>query len=155
MLNKCLSFSPSKIKIDKIKFCQDNEEFVRNVRLMEYHQFSDKHPTKETTFMTPQSINWAPPSGRSVHVDSFVDTARKQCNKFFTKNYPTQISNINNNEKHSLNELAKDNSVTINEADKGGSIVLFNARDYINSCQNLLSDKQITKTYNQEHIMSS
>ena len=60
--------------------------------------------------------------------------------QFLINNHPTQISNINNNERHSLNELAKDNSVTIKEAVKGGAIVLFNTRDYINSCENLLSD---------------
>ena len=71
---------------------------------------------------------------------TLVHTARKQCSNFLINDNPTQISDINNNEKHSLNELAKDNSVTIKEADKGGAIVLFNARDYINSCENLLSD---------------
>ena len=59
---------------------------------------------------------------------------------FYVNNHSTQISSINNNEKHCLNELAKDNCVTIKEADKGGAIVLFNTRDYINSCENLLSD---------------
>ena len=59
---------------------------------------------------------------------------------FKINNRPTQISNINNNEKHSLNELAKDNSIAIKEADKGDAIVLFNTRDYINSCEYLLSD---------------
>ena len=107
---------------------------------MEYHQHSEKHPTKEPPFMKRQSSNWTPPSGRNVHVDSFVDTARKQCNNVFINDHPTQISNINNNEKHSLDELAKYNSVTIIEADKGGAVVLFNTRDYINSCENLLSD---------------
>ena len=90
--------------------------------------------------MKPQSSNWTPPSGRNVHVDSFVDTARKQCNNFLINNHPTQISSINNNDNHSLNELAKDNSVTIKESYKGGAIVLFNTRDYINSCENHLSD---------------
>ena len=70
MLNKGLSSCPSKTKIDKIKCCQDHEEFIRKVRHMEYHQHSDKHPTKETPFMKPQSSNWSPPSGRNVHVDS-------------------------------------------------------------------------------------
>ena len=60
--------------------------------------------------------------------------------QFLINDHPTQISNIINNEKHSLSELAKDNSVTIKEADKGGAIVLFSTRDYINSCENLLSD---------------
>ena len=59
---------------------------------------------------------------------------------FLINDHPTHISNINNNEKHSLNEHAKDNSVTIKEADKGGAIVLFNTNDYISSCENLLSD---------------
>ena len=59
---------------------------------------------------------------------------------FFSQYHPTQISNISNNEGHSLNELSKDNWVTIKEADKGGAIVLFNTRDYINSCENLMSD---------------
>ena len=61
-------------------------------------------------------------------------------NFFVINDHPTQISSINNNEKHSLNELANDNSVTIKEADNGGSIVLLNTCDYINSCENLLSD---------------
>ena len=104
MLNKGLSLSRSKTKIDKIKFCKDNEELVRKVRHMEYHQHSDKHPTKETPFMKPQSINWTPPSGPKVLFDSFDDTARKQCKFFFIKDHPTQISYINNNK---LPELIK------------------------------------------------
>ena len=140
----------SKTKIDKIKFGQDNEEFIRKVRLMEYHQHNDKHPTKETPFMKPQSSNWTPQSGRNVHVDSFVETARKQCKFVFINNHPTQISNINNNDKHFLNELAKDNSVTIKDADKEGAIVLFNTRDYINSCENLLSDTTNDKNVQQK-----
>ena len=75
-----------------------------------------------------------------MYMLTLVDTARKQCNNFLINNHPTQISNINNNEKHSHNELAKDNSVTIKEADKEGAIVLFNTRDYINSCVSLLLD---------------
>ena len=107
---------------------------------MEYHQYSDKHPTEETPFITPQSSNWTPPSGRNVHAYSFVDTVRKQYNNFFFNDHPTQISNINNNENHSINELAIDNSVTIKEADKWGAIVLFDTRYYICSCEKLLSD---------------
>ena len=80
---------------------------------MEYHQHSDKHPAKETLLMKPQSIIWTPPSGRNVHVESFADTARKQCNDFLINNHPTQISSINNNEKDCINELAKDNTVTV------------------------------------------
>ena len=107
---------------------------------MEYHQNSDKHPAKEAPLMKPQSNNWTPPSGRNVHVDPFVNAARKQCNYFLINNQPTQISNSNNKEKHSLNELAKDSSVTIKEADKWGAIVLFKTLGYINSCEDLLSD---------------
>ena len=59
--------------------------------------------------------------------------------RFFINNNPTQISNINNN-KHFINEVAKDNSVTIKVADKEGAMVLFKTLDYINSCENLLSD---------------
>ena len=104
--------------------------------------------------MKPQSNNWTPLSGRNVHVESFVYSARKQCNNFLINN-PIQISNINNNEKHSLNELAKDNGVTIKDAERGGAIVLFNSRDYIKSCVNILlgttNDKKVrTKTFTGE-----
>ena len=68
ILNKVLSFCPSKTKIDQIKFCQDNEEFIKKVRLMEYHQNSDKHRAKETPLMKPQSNNWTPSSDRNVTV---------------------------------------------------------------------------------------
>ena len=155
MLNKGLSSCPSKTKIDKIKFFQDNEEFIRKVRLMEYHQNGDKHPANETPLMKPQLNNWTPPSGRNVHVDSFVDTARKQCNNVLINNHPTQISNINNDQRHYLSEVAKDNSVAIKETDKGGAIVIFNTRDYINSCENLPSDTTNYKKYNQGHLKSS
>ena len=37
-----------------------------------------------------------------------------------------------------MNSLRK--TITIKEADKWGAIVLFNTLDYINSCENLLSD---------------
>ena len=60
--------------------------------------------------------------------------------QFLINNHPTQISSININDNHSLNELAKDIIVTIKEADKGGAIVLFNTRDYINNCENHLPD---------------
>ena len=107
---------------------------------MEYHRDSDEHPANETTLMKPQSSNRTPPSGSNVLVYSFVNTARKRGNNFLINNHPSQISIINNNEKHSMNELAKNNSVTMEEADKGGTIVLPNIRDYFNSCKNLLSD---------------
>ena len=141
----------SKTKIDKITFCQDNEEFIRKVRLMEYHQCSDKHPTKETPFMKPQSSNWTPPSGRNIYVDSFVDTARKQCNNALINDLPTQISNINKSDNHSLNELAKD----IKKLTK--VVLLCTSTHVITStvvrifCQ----IQPITKTYNQKHLRSS
>ena len=80
ILNKGLSFCPSKTRIDKIKFCQDNEEFIRKFRLMEYHQYSDKHPTKETPFMKPQSSNWTPPSGRNVHYGQTGESMQSENN---------------------------------------------------------------------------
>ena len=48
--------------------------------IIEYHQSSDEHPAKETPLKKPLQNNWTPPSGRNVHVDSFVDAARTQCN---------------------------------------------------------------------------
>ena len=39
-------FSLNKTKMDKIKFCHDNEEFTRKFRHMKYHQYSDKYPAK-------------------------------------------------------------------------------------------------------------
>ena len=143
----------------------NNEELIRKVRLMEYHQNSDKHSAKETPLMKPQSNNWTSPSGRNIHVDSFVVTARKQCNNFLINNHPTQISNIN--EKHSLNELAKDNSVTIKEADKGGTSVCSKwASKGVLLCPSthlttstvariFCHIQQITKKYNKKHLKNS
>ena len=106
---------------------------------MEYHQNSDIPYAKETPLMKPQSSNWT--SNLVVmYMLTLCRYSQKTMQQFFNQyNHPTQISNINNNEKHSPNELAKDNSVT-KEADEGGAIVIFYTRDYINSCENLLSD---------------
>ena len=59
---------------------------------------------------------------------------------YLKNNNPTQISNIHDNEKESINELANDHRVTIKEADKGGTIVLISTLDYTNNCENLLLD---------------
>ena len=85
----------------------------------------------------------------------FVNTDRKHCNDFLINNNPTQISNINNNEKHSLVELTKDHSVTITEADKICAIVLLSTLDYINSSEKLLLDTTDYKKYNEKHSKSS
>ena len=79
--NKGLSFCQSKTKI---KFCQDNEVFIRKVRLMEYHQNSDIHYAKETPLMQTTIKQLDFPSSRNVHVNTFVDTARKQWNFFLS-----------------------------------------------------------------------
>ena len=67
----------SETTIAKIISWQDNE-LIRKVRLTQYHQYSDEHSTSEAPLMKPQTNNWTTPSGRNVHVDSSVDTARKK-----------------------------------------------------------------------------
>ena len=137
-------------------FCQDNKEFIRKVCLMEYHQNSDKYPAKETPLMKLRSNNWSPPSVRNVHVDSFVYAHRKQCMSFAVNNNPTQIGSINNNKKkHSLDELAKDQSVTIAEANKG--VLLSSSTHLITSTVVIIfcQVQPITKMCNQKHLRSS
>ena len=49
-------------------------------------------------------------------------------------------NNLDNDQREALLNLANDPSITIKPADKGGSIVITNADDYMKSCLNSLSD---------------
>ena len=79
MLDEGLPFCPSKTKLIESTFVKTTKSLSEKSVIIEYHQSSDRHPAKETPLMKTLSNNWTLPSGRNVHVDSFVDDARTQC----------------------------------------------------------------------------
>ena len=111
----------------------------------------EKHPAKETPFMKPQSSNWTPPSGRNVHVDSFVDTARKQCNNFLS--ITILLKSVTSTTTKSI-PLTNSRKITVSPSKKlTKGVLLCSSTHVITStivrifCQ----IQQITKTCNQKH----
>ena len=54
-------------------------------------------------------------------------------------------SNLSDEEWKALRDLAWDNNIVINSADKGSSVVVLDRADYILEAEKLLNDKRVSK----------
>ena len=81
---------------------------------------------------------WRPPCG-SIPLENWCHENIKCLNK---SSHPqdVKVHNINTKQRKALRELAKDKSLTIKPADKGGSIVVMDTLKYIAEGNRQLSD---------------
>ena len=120
---------------------------------------SDKELTTDETSVLRKGLNFAVTPSK-VPTDEYViaiesacrilgpdtkeaETLRADCVRII-KNAPNPRPNLPRNERMALDNLAKDNNVTIVPADKGRAVVILNSIDYKNKAKKLLSD---TNTY--------
>ena len=83
-----------------------------------------------------------PPRGRNNMLDDYIDLT-----KVIPRN-DTQRKrsfNITRNERFAIDRLAKDTSIVIKEADKGGRIVIMNKEFYKTKLLEMLEDKSFYK----------
>ena len=90
--------------------------------------------------------NWKAPIG-SPALETFINLNEIKLNHQKPKIIKDQ--NITEGERRSLKKLAKDPTITIKPADKGGAIVILNTKDYVTEAHRQLND---TNTYKQLDI---
>lgn len=87
--------------------------------------------------------DWQPPvENRSIALDGYSLFLKDKIKNIVFKNKTRQ--NISEIERKALEDLRSDKSILINKADKGGSIVIVNADDYLQKIELMLAD---TVTY--------
>ena len=117
----------------------DISEFHRKLKLKEYFYCNDD--LEQDDSLVRNNSYFEPPKCRNQNLDDYIET---------TKIIPTDGSNkkksfnITRNERLAI-DLAKDSSIVIKEADKGGGIVIMNKEFYKRKILQMLEDKSFYK----------
>ena len=142
LLTKGLSYIPS-FNTYKHKLQKYTNEFIRQLHLTHYFKDSKK-PTPQ--FHTKS--DWNPPAPLNPHINTFTNKLTDII-KTTLLHDPTNLHKQHNTEHRTIQNLRNNKNITIKRADKGGSIVIMNTNDYINTA---LSHLQQTTIYTQQDI---
>ena len=118
----------------------DIAEFHRKIKLKEYFYCNEN--IEQDDSLVRNNSYFEPPRGRNQRLDEYID---------MTKVIPRNDSqrktsfNITCNERKAIDNIAKDTSIAIKEADKGGGIVIMNKEFYKRKLLQMLDDKSFYK----------
>lgn len=135
VLLRGLKFTPTPDKGNDEQLSNDIAEFHRKLKLKEYF-YQNKH-TQEDDSLVRNNSYFEPSKGRNQSLDEYIDVT-KVIPRDDTKRKTS--FNITHNERKALNNLSKDTSIVIKEADKGGGIVIMNREFYKRKILEMLED---------------
>ena len=155
-MSKGLKFCPTQTNIDPSECRNDLDTFHNSLRIKEFFGkdkmplnnkiLKEKTAVKKTAYGTNPDLlkirkrsRWRAPPG-SANLETFISTNEIELGKCTYSKSTKQ--NISKNERQSLKDLAKDKTITIKPADKGGMIVVQNTVDYIKEAERQLKDTQ-------------
>ena len=157
ILSKGLSFSPSVHNYDKSKFSDDVFSFIRKLKLTEFfqqrqdqpntlsehHANSNEHPDRKMHNWSTSNSQWYPDEVKNDRspqllefIKKFIDNTRQELKRSDSKTF----NNLTAHQRSTLKKLQEDTSITIKEADKGGSVVVMDTKKYDAACEQILND---------------
>ena len=163
ILNKGLKFCPTQTRADPGTVRLELDNFHNKLRTKQF--FERENPFKVNSNKTNQTAipktvygctpfnntklllklkppsKWRAPTG-SPSLETYINMNELSLNKIQTVKITKQ--NITQGERKSLKNLARDKTIVIKPADKGGAVVVMNTVDYITEAQRQLNDH---KTY--------
>ena len=128
---KGLTFTPAPSS-NEAKLRVESSEFVRKLRLKEY--FVDKNYVSDD-LVRPKS-EFTPKTGRVPELDDYAN----EIEKIEIKERPFKDS-LSKKERKSLNDLRTNDSNTIKEGDKGGTVVIMTKNYYYEMVMEHLRDE--------------
>ena len=140
VLLKGLKFTPTPEKSNDEQLSNDIAEFHRKIKLKEYFYCNEN--IEQDDSLVRNNSYFEPPRGRNQRLDEYIDMT-----KVIPRNDPQRKTsfNITRNERKAIDNLAKDTSIVIKEADKGGGIVIMNKEFYKRKLLQMLDDKSFYK----------
>ena len=140
VLSRGLKFTPTPDKNNDKQLSNDISEFHRTIELKEY--FYENENIQEDDSLVRNNSYFEPPKGRNQSLDEYIEIT-----KVIPQNGTRRKTsfNITCNERKGLNNLTKDTSIVIKEADKGGGIVIMNKEFYKRKILEILDDKSFYK----------
>lgn len=152
VLEKGLTFAPTP-KFNHFKLVTDALEFSRKIRLKHhFEQLKDNSGPTTKTDATPASLlkfkNSStcdlPPLPQNHPIEQFTTLILSNISDPNFADTLNTTKNLTKDEYKAINTLKRNPNIMILPADKGNSIVIMNAPDYINEANRQLSD---TSTY--------
>ena len=144
LLIKGLSYIPTD-NTDTNDLHIQRQEFIKRIHTDYY--FKDK-PRTPPQFHTKSQ--WTPPIPTHKQLHQFSQNLKSITNTFKQDNHPT-TTNANNPEQQAIQSLIDNKNITIKRADKGGSIVIMDTQDYINTALKHLQDPQTYAPKDTDH----
>ena len=147
VLLRGLKFTPTPEKCNNEELSNDIAEFHRKLKLKEYFYCND-NIVQGDSFVRNNTF-FEPPQGRNQSLDEYIDTT-KVIPRDDTKE--KKSFNISRNEGQAIDNLSKDTSIVIKEADKGGGIVIMNKEFYKRKRLQMLEDNSFYKQINNQAL---
>ena len=131
-------------RVDKFKLLCEVSEFVRKIKLKSFFQdqnispeeLGDTNLRKKSTFIPPHT-------SIPFEIHTFEKAIFNEIDTLNTEDYKP-FNNMTKDEHQALDQLQKNQLITIKPADKGGGIVILDTDMYRTECLRLLED---TNTY--------
>ena len=147
LLEKGLTFIPTRDKVNTTSILADLCEWERRMRLKKYYY--DKKTQNEPITEDSQDMTlhdkikarernkiFIPPTGRDKNLDLYIDLVKEDILKNISRKHN---SNLTDKERNALKTLMNDQSIIIRPADKGSGIVIMDTDDYIKKVNEDLS----------------
>jgi hypothetical protein len=137
VLNKGLNFCITNKNKGNIHKTIDTDilKFTRTLQLR--HLFGNSADNIVEKFTG--NPGWQPPQSKcSPSISGFTTYIQNHLKKLVSVNKIKH--NISSGERKAINNLREDKNILIQKADKGGSIVIVNTKDYLNKMINMLND---------------
>ena len=142
LLSKGLKFVPTPSNVDISKIRQELEIFGRNLRL-KWHFRDSNNTFDKNIFKKKSKFN---PKGKDPAIELYLNSLEERLiNMSGLRN---SYNNLSNNERMALNDLKKDFSIIIKEADKGSGVVVWDRGDFIAEAESQLNDIDVYEEVN-------
>ena len=135
LLSRGLKFVPT-FRPDSLEIQKDNLMFLRRLKLIHFFREAEDKIRVYEPFRL--SSGWTPPGNFPLHLNCYCVNTETEIRKSDSK--PT-TPNITKNEYHAIKSLKENKDIIIRPADKGGKIVLWGRREYLNEANRQLNNK--------------
>ena len=141
VLSKGLKFIPLRASSDKYQLLSDAHRFFRSMRLQLYFYgtpANNDEDDSEFPVHRQRKSTWTPPSDQSKALDLYIKSTENQIQNI--RQTPLNKSNLSKEEWRALFQLKKRQDIVIKPADKGGAVVVWDKRLYIEEASKQLNN---------------
>ena len=141
LLKRGLKFCPTPLKPDLLELEVNIAEFVRKLELTVH--FSHSKESTEDDCLIKKKSDFQPLPSRDPYFSNICHQIKDWASTLNTLPTPKWKNNILPGERRALDSLEANTDIRITKVDKGGSVLILNRQDYIDSVNTAISDQTL------------